>query len=150
MSAHRRQAHIDAPIEVVWDLVGNPPRHPEWWPRVIEVRGQHFEQGDEYAQVTKGPGSAQETQFLVERRDELRELRMRCMDTGMFADWQLTEALGGTFVEIEMGIQPTSTGLRVIDAITRGSFFRRWGEQSLDALQQAASQEAATNAGESL
>src|SRR5215207_4957203 len=35
MSAHRRQAHLG--------------------PRVIEVDGERFEEGDEYAQVTKDP-----------------------------------------------------------------------------------------------
>src|SRR5262245_18460850 len=48
MSAYRQQALLDAPLEEVWPLVGTPARHPEWWPRVIEVRGERFEQGDEY------------------------------------------------------------------------------------------------------
>src|SRR5918996_3577150 len=39
MSAHRQHAHLDAPLETVWGLVGSPNRYPEWWPRVIEVRG---------------------------------------------------------------------------------------------------------------
>jgi hypothetical protein len=55
MSSHRQQAHLNAPLEVVWGLVGTPGRYPEWWPRVIEVRGERFEEGDEYAQVTKNP-----------------------------------------------------------------------------------------------
>ena len=37
MSVHRRQAHLDAPIQIIWELVANPNRHPEWIPRVIEV-----------------------------------------------------------------------------------------------------------------
>jgi uncharacterized protein YndB with AHSA1/START domain len=40
MSGWRRQAVIDAPIEVVWELVGDPNRHPEWFPRVILDRLQ--------------------------------------------------------------------------------------------------------------
>src|SRR3954453_2750631 len=72
MSAHRHQAHLEAPLEAVWELIGLPAhlhqahweappegggeliapprRYPEWWPRVIEVRGERFEEGDEYAQ----------------------------------------------------------------------------------------------------
>ena len=53
MSEVRHQAHLDQPLEAVWGLVGTPSRYPEWWPRVIEVRGERFEEGDEYAQVTK-------------------------------------------------------------------------------------------------
>jgi hypothetical protein len=135
MSAHRQRAHIDAPVEVVWDLVGNPLRYPEWWPRVIEVKGERFEEGDEYAQVTKPPfGTAGQTEFLLDRRDELRGIRMTCMKTGAFADWSLTEALGGTFVELEMGIQAKHISDKIFDALTRGIYFRRWSEQSLDAL----------------
>ena len=93
MSAHRQQAHLDAPIEVVWDLVGTPGRYPEWWPRVIEVRGERFEEGDEYAQVTKNPIGRSESNFLLERRDNLREIRMSCQLTGKYAQW-LEKLLG--------------------------------------------------------
>ena len=34
MSEYRRQAHLEASLEVVWGLVGPPSRYPEWWPRV--------------------------------------------------------------------------------------------------------------------
>ena len=105
MSAHRQHAHLDAPLDAVWSLVGTPSRYPEWWPRVIEVRGERFEEGDEYVQVTKGPIGTAETSFLVDRRDDLREIRMSCQLTGMYAHWLLTPAQGGTFVEVEMGIE---------------------------------------------
>src|SRR5919112_1864902 len=101
MSAHRQHAHLDAPLDVVWDLVGTPRRYPEWWPRVIEVRGERFEEGDEYTQVTRAPMGRTETSFLLERRDNLREIRMSCLQSGMYADWVLTPAQGGTFVEGE-------------------------------------------------
>jgi uncharacterized protein YndB with AHSA1/START domain len=55
MSVHRQQAHLDAPVEEVWSLVGVPSRYPEWWPRVIEVRNERFDEGDEYVQVTRDP-----------------------------------------------------------------------------------------------
>ena len=96
MSAHREQAHLDAPLEDVWQLVGSPTRHPEWWPRVIEVHGERFEQGDEYAQVIKGALGTSSSNFLIERRDDLRQVRMSCQLTGMYADWLLTPAQGGT------------------------------------------------------
>jgi hypothetical protein len=138
VSAHRTQAHLDAPLEAVWDLVGTPSRHPEWWPRVIEVRGERFEEGDQYAQVTKEPlGGKKTTNFLLERRDNLREIRMTCQLTGMYADWLLTPAQGGTFVEVEMGMQPRRLGDRLFDRALGQSYFRRWASESLDGLRQA-------------
>jgi uncharacterized protein YndB with AHSA1/START domain len=139
MSAYRQQAHIDAPLEAVWALVGTPSRHPEWWPRVIEVRGERFEEGDEYAQVTKDPvGGRSETNFLLERCQELREIRMTCQLTGMYADWLLTPAQGGTFVEVEIGMQPRRLGDRIFDSALGRIYFRRWTSESLEGLRQAA------------
>jgi hypothetical protein len=139
MSAYRQQAHIDAPLEAIWELVGTPSRHPEWWPRVIEVRGERFEEGDEYAQVTKDPiGGRSETNFLLERRDDLREIRMICQLTGLYADWLLTPAQGGTFVEVEIGMQPRRMGDRIFDSAFGRIYFRRWTSESLDGLRQAA------------
>lgn len=138
MSAYRRQAHLEAPLEVVWDLVGTPTRYPEWWPRVVEVRGERFEEGDQYAQVTRGSGRTVDTSFLLERRDELRQIRMSCMLTGMYANWLLTPAQGGTFVELEMGMEPRRLGDRVMDAALGRLYFRRWCEQSLEGLGAAA------------
>ena len=138
MSACREHAHLDAPLEEVWQLVGSPIRYPEWWPRVIEVQGERFEQGDEFAQVTKGAGGKEATNFLIEHREDLRALRMSCRLTGMYADWLLTPAQGGTFVELEMGMQPQRLGDRVFDATAGKAYFRRWADESLDALRRAA------------
>ena len=140
MSAYRQQAHIDAPLEAVWGLVGSPRRYPEWWPRVIEVSGERFEEGDEYAQVTKVPiGGRSESNFLLERRKDLREIRMSCRLTGMYADWLLTPAQGGTFVEVEMGMQPRRLGDRLFDGAIGRTYFRRWTTESLDGLREALS-----------
>jgi hypothetical protein len=117
VSTHRQQALVDAPLEVVWGLVGSPSRYPEWWPRVIEVRGERFEEGDEYAQVTKNPIGRSESNFLLKRRDNLREIRMSCQLTGMYANWLLTPARA---------------------ARLSSSYFRRWTNQSLDGLREAA------------
>jgi uncharacterized protein YndB with AHSA1/START domain len=138
MSACREQAYLNAPLEEVWELVGSPNRHPEWWPRVVEVRGERFEQGDEYAQVVKGPvGNKTKSSFVIERLDDLREVRMSCRLTGMYADWQLTPAQGGTFVELEMGILPRRPGDRVFDRMLGKPYFRRWAGASIDGLRNA-------------
>jgi hypothetical protein len=138
VSAYRQQALVDAPLEVVWDLVGTPNRHPEWWPRVIEVRGERFEEGDQYAQVTKDPIGKSETNFLLERREDLREIRLRCQVTGMYANWVLTPAQGGTFVEVEMGMEGRRLGDRMFDRALGRIYFRHWTTQSLDGLREAA------------
>jgi len=138
MSSHRRQAHLNAPLEVVWDLVGKPSRYSEWWPRVIEVRGERFEEGDEYAQVTKSPIGKSESNFVLERRDNLREIRMSCQLTGMYAKWLLTPAQGGTFVEVEMGMEGRRISDRVFNRAMGRSYFRRWTNESLDGLREAA------------
>lgn len=139
MSAHRRQAHLDAPLETVWSLVGFPSRHPEWWPRVIEVEGERFEEGDEYVQVTRDPmGKDVKTNFLLERCDELREIRMSCQLTGTYGRWVLTAAQGGTFVELELGMDPNRLDHRLFDRTLGRRFFRAWSEESLQALREAA------------
>jgi Polyketide cyclase / dehydrase and lipid transport len=138
VSSHREHAHLDAALEEVWELVGTPTRHPEWWPRVVEVLGERFDQGDEYAQVTKRPGRGTvTTNFLVERREDLREVRMSCQQTGMYADWTLTPAQGGTFVELEMGMLPRGFGNRVFDLTLAAPYFRRWASESIDGLRSA-------------
>jgi len=142
MSAHRRQAHLDAPLETVWSLVGFPSRYPEWWPRVIEVDGERFEEGDEYVQVTRDPiGRDAQTNFLLERRDELREIRMSCRLSGTYGRWLLTSAQGGTFVELELGMEPRRLEHRLFDMTMGRRFFRVWSEESLRALREAACRE---------
>lgn len=143
MSAHREQAQIEAPVEAVWRLVGDPSRYPEWWPRVIEVRGERFEQGDEYAQVTKEPQGRVKSNFLIEQARDLREIRMSCQLTGTYAHWLLTPAQGGTFVELNMGMEPKHLGYRLFDVAFGKRWFRSWSQQSLDSLRDAARDEPA-------
>ena len=138
MSAVRRQALIHASPGQVWDLVGDPRRHPEWWPRVIEVRGERFDEGDNYAQVTKDPNGRIETTMRVERLEELREINMRCTQTGTYSRWLLTEAQGETFVDVEFGMDPIGTKYRVFDAALGRLYFGRWLDKSLAALEEAA------------
>jgi uncharacterized protein YndB with AHSA1/START domain len=138
VSSHHQQAHLNAPLEAVWQLVGTPERYPEWWPRVIDVRGERFEEGDEWVQITKDPTGKAETNFLLERRDdELHEIRMSCQLTGAYARWVLTSAQGGTFVDLEMGMEPERIRDRLFDAAIGRRYFRSWSEQSLEALEEA-------------
>ena len=141
MKSLRRQALLDAPLQKVWELVGDPRRHPEWWPRVIEVRGERFDEGSNYAQVTRDPTGVVTTDFVVERLDDMHEIQMRCITTGTYSRWLMTEARGGTFVDAEFGMDPTTVGNRVFAATAGRLYFRRWLEQSLEALEDAAERE---------
>ena len=49
---------------------------------MIEVDGEAFEEGDEFVQVIKDPMGETSSSFLIERRDEMREIRMSCQLTG--------------------------------------------------------------------
>ena len=138
MSVCRNQALIHAPPRKVWELVGDPRRHPDWWPRVIEVRGETFDEGSNYAQVSKSPTGRIETTMAVERLEDLRVIDMRCETTGTYARWLLTEARGDTFVDVEFGMDPRGVGNRVFDATFGKLYFRRWLSQSLAALEEAA------------
>lgn len=147
MSGHRQHAHLDASVEDVWSLVGVPRRYPEWWPRVIEVQGERFEEGDEYVQVTRDPTGSVRSNFLIERSRDLREIRMSCQLTGTYAHWFLTPAQGGTFVELEMGMEPTRLSDRLFDKTMGSRYFRTWSQQSLDALREATRGDAVKSAG---
>ena len=142
MSDCRQQAVIDAPIEVVWALVRDVNRHPEWWPRVVEVECEGLEEGCTYRQVTDSPFGYQELSVVVDRLDEMRELRIRCTNTGTFVDLALSAAGTGTFVDARFGMDPVTTRMRVFDAVAGQRYFRRWLEQSLDAMQRVALQQA--------
>jgi ribosome-associated toxin RatA of RatAB toxin-antitoxin module len=136
MSVSRRQALIDAPPSRIWELVGDPRRHPEWWPRVIEVRGQTFDEGSNYAQVTRDPTGTVESTMRVEKLEEVNEIRMRCLQTGTYSRWLLTEAQGNTFVDVEFGMDPIGFGNRIFDAALGRLYFRRWLDQSIAALEE--------------
>jgi hypothetical protein len=146
MSEYRQQALIEAPVESIWELVGNPQRHPEWWPRVIEVRGERFRQDDEYVQITRGPVGQSETRFLIDKVEDLREIRMHCTMSGTYAHWLLTGAQGGTFLDVAFGAEPMGMSMRVFDATYGRIFYRRWLADSLAALRQAAQPRAAASA----
>ena len=138
MSAYRRQAFIDVPVQSVWELVGDVKRHPEWWPRIEDVQCEGLEQGCEYRQVTRSLTGTIETDVSVERLEGCREVRLRCLDTGTFTRWLLTETRDGTFIDAEFGMDPTTLGNRVFDLVAGKRYFRRWLDESLDALRQAA------------
>jgi hypothetical protein len=134
MSVYRAQAHLDAPLEDVWALVGNPATYPEWWPAAVEIRGERFEVGDVYTQVVGIAGRRPEYSRIIDRRDELKELGWSCPTTGGFQRWLLSDAQGGTFVDMEMGIHPPAFRYGLFDKTVGRWFMKRWAEQAIDGL----------------
>jgi hypothetical protein len=146
MSDCRQQTWIDAPIEVVWGLVRDVDRHAEWWPKVVEVECEGIEEGCTYRQVTETPFGYQDLDVVIDRLEELREMRIRCVNTGTFVDLALTDMRGGTLVDARFGMEPLTARTKVFDAIAGKRYFRRWLEQSLDAMQRVARERAAVEA----
>jgi uncharacterized protein YndB with AHSA1/START domain len=139
MSEVHQQARLDAPVSAVWELVGDPGRYPEWLPRVFEIQGDRFEEDAEFVQVSRHPlVGRSEAHFLIDEKDEFRELRMHCTISGMFVHWQLTDAQGDTFVSAVFGMDPVRPRDRVIDATVGRPFFRRWLSEAMDGLKSAA------------
>lgn len=138
MSDCRGQAHIDAPVEIVWDLIADVDRHEEWWPRVIETECAELGEGCTYREVVRTPFGVDEMQLRIEALDDCEEFSIRCLNTGTFVRFGLTEAQGGTFVEGSMGMDPDGFANRAFDAIAGRLYFRRWLAASLDAMAAAA------------
>jgi uncharacterized protein YndB with AHSA1/START domain len=144
MSGWRRQAVIDAPLEVVWELVGDPNRHPEWFPRILQVSDlEHVEQDARYRQVTRARGTEMETTLTIDDLDELHSISMRCLDTGTYVRFLLTEAQNETFADIEIGMEPRRLHERALDAMIGRRYFRRWTDEAVSALGDAAADSAA-------
>jgi uncharacterized protein YndB with AHSA1/START domain len=138
VSLSRQQGFIEAPVDAVWDLLADVDRHPEWWPRVVEVECDGLEAGCSYRQVIQTPLGKDEMDMFVDRLDEGRNLAIRCVNTGTFVRMELTEARDGTFLQAEMGMDPTSLQDRVFDVVAGRRFFRAWLRETVDALGDAA------------
>ncbi len=139
MSRCRQQTFIDAPPEVVWELFGDVDRHHEWWPGFVAVDCDGLEQGCTYRQVVTDPfGKEAEETFSIESLEDCEELRIRCLDTGTFADFALTGAQGGTFVDGEAGMEPSRIPHRVWDAVAGKRYYREWLAEALDAVRKRA------------
>jgi hypothetical protein len=74
----------------------------------------------------------------VERLEDCRELLLRCLDTGTYTRWLVTEAQGGTFIDAEFGLDPKKAATRVFDVVAGRHYFRRWLDESIEGLRRAA------------
>jgi hypothetical protein len=139
-----QQAFIDAPPEMIWELVGDPNRHPEWWPDVIEVECADLHEGCRYRGVVKGVFKAEERDLVIERLDTCQEVCISCQGTGVTTRFVLTGAQGGTFVEGHFSIEPGSIGMKVVSAVSGRRIMRSWLERSLENLKHVAERAPAT------
>jgi uncharacterized protein YndB with AHSA1/START domain len=138
MSLSRHQGFIEAPVEVVWDLLADVDRHPEWWPRVVEVECDGLEVGCTYRQVTQTPFGKDEMNLFVDRLDVCRNLSIHCLNTGTFVRMELVEAQDGTFLDAAMGMEPTRLSMKAFDTVVGKRFFRAWLRETFDGLGEAA------------
>jgi hypothetical protein len=138
-----QHAYIDAPVEIVWDLVGDPNRHPDWWPEMLEVECAHLSEGCRYRGVVKKMFGEEEHNLLVERLDNCQEISIYCDGTGVTTRFVLTEAQGGTFLEGHFAIEPNSIGMKTISAVAGRRIMRSWLERSLANLKRVAERQPA-------
>jgi hypothetical protein len=133
-----QQVFIDAHPETIWELVGDPNRHPDWWPDVLEVECADLREGCRYRGVTKGFLRPTEHDLVIERLDTCQEVCISCVGTGVTTRFVLTGAQGGTFVEGHFGIEPNSIGSKVVSAVAGRRLMRSWLERSLENLKHVA------------
>ena len=125
MGAYRQQALIEAPVDAVWREVGDPNRYPHWAGDVVEVSGlEDVKQGAQFRQKTRTPFGKSETDFVVESLDDLREIRVRCLMSGYYVHWLLTEAGNDTFAEVAVGMDPKHIGYRAMDMTVGKRWYR--------------------------
>jgi uncharacterized protein YndB with AHSA1/START domain len=138
-----QQTFIDAPPETIWELVGDPNRHPDWWPGVVDVECADLREGCRYREVVKGFFKPQAHDILIERLDTCQEVCISCQDTGVTTRFVLTGAQGGTFVEGHFSIEPGTVGKKVVTAVAGRRVMRSWLERSLENLKQTAERQPA-------
>jgi uncharacterized protein YndB with AHSA1/START domain len=138
-----QQTFIDAPVQSVWDLIGDPNRHPQWWPEMLEVECADLRAGCRYRGVVKQFLGPEEHELVLARLEDCREVSIFCNDTGVTTRFLLTEAQGGTFVEGYFSVEPNTVGMKLLSALTGRRFLRGWLERSLANLKSAAERQQA-------
>jgi uncharacterized protein YndB with AHSA1/START domain len=141
MATWRQQAMLNAPVERIWGLLEDPDRFPEWNDEMIAVTGvpTRVEKGSTFDITSRGPlGMKATTTFEVVELDELHEIRLTCQTSGFYSHWLLTEAAGGTFAEVEFGVEPLpGVPSKVAGALHTKRYLRRAVDASLDGLRRA-------------
>jgi uncharacterized protein YndB with AHSA1/START domain len=137
----KQQALIEAPVTDVWSLLEDPDRYSQWNGETVAVTGvpTKIEKGSTFEMTGRGPlGKEATTTFKVEEFDDLHEIKLRCQTSGFYSHWILTDAQGGTFAEVEMGVERIA-GLegRIAGAMHTKRYLRRALDQTLDGVRRA-------------
>ncbi len=109
MASWTQQALLEATREMIWELLTDPTRYPEWAGDALETTGvpTKIEKGATFEQTVPGPlGMKATTTFEVAELEDLREIKLACQMTGYYSHWRLTEAQDQTFADVEIGIDP--------------------------------------------
>jgi uncharacterized protein YndB with AHSA1/START domain len=141
MASWKQQAMIEAPMDDVWAILADPSRGPDWDEDVLAVTGApaKIEKGSNFDVTSRGPlGMKGTTTFRVEELEDMHEIRMQCQRYGFYTHWVLTPARGGTFTELEVGIEP-QRGIqsRAVAMMHTKGYLRRAVDQTLDGLRRA-------------
>ena len=124
---------IEAPLGEVWELVGDPRRYPEWAEDFLEITGPptvHL--GDTYESVMRnGFDEEVRTSLEVETLEDMHTIQLRCPLSGWYARWVLTEAGGGTFVDVEIGADPATEEFARADEAVGKRWYRRMASGSI-------------------
>ena len=92
---------------------------------MVEVTGlPTIEQGATFEQKI-APRSARPRLFVVDKLEDLREIKLRCLTSGYYSHWVLTEAQGESFTEVEFGMEPTTLPFKAVDATFGKRMYRR-------------------------
>jgi len=135
MSAWREQTLIEAPVESVWKLVGDPSRYPEWAGNVVEVTGlAEVAERATFEQTSRTPLGKETTTFEIEKLDDLHEIKLVCRKSGYYSRWILTPAQEATFAEVEIGVEPTAPQYRLYFGVLGKRYMRRITEQAIAGL----------------
>ena len=99
-----------------------------------------------YREVVQTPFGKDEMKLRVDHLEDCKDLMIRCVNTGTFVHFALTEAQDGTFVDARFGMEPWKLQYRLFDMVAGKRYFRSWLNQSLDAMQEACTEGARAEA----
>ena len=97
----------DAPVEVVWKLLFDPVRFPEWWTGVEAVR---VDRSGEYTLWHAGRPDFPMPQRLRADRVEGR-VSISCQVSDVDFSWQLAEHGDGTEIAVRVALPPAMESL---------------------------------------
>lgn len=139
MATWKQQALIEAPVEEIWSLLGNPERYAEWAADSVAVTGvpTEIKKGSTFQHTSPGLLRGGTTTFVVEELNDLREIKLRCQMSGYYSHWRLTEAQGETFTDVEFGVEPIGLHGQVARVLMTKHHLRQVADESLDGLRRA-------------